>query len=84
MLMSNISFQLGEIYNIPEKNKGFSLRFGAEDIEVAKPLLLESVSSPHDNAKGFLLNIKDIISLFIETDPERVPIFIPKDLDFRP
>ncbi|XP_022823910.1 uncharacterized protein LOC111354698 [Spodoptera litura] len=59
--------------------------FSEEDIETSKNLLFSSVSTRHRKISRKKTgksqrNIFDMISLFKQTDPEHVPIFVAKDL----
>ncbi|CAK1601379.1 unnamed protein product [Parnassius mnemosyne] len=61
--------------------------FSAEEIELAKSLLFESVSKRPKIRKRqgkTLRNIEDIICLLKETDPEQVPIFVARRLEKLP
>lgn len=64
--------------------------FSAEDLETAKLLLFSSVPSSNKrrvNRKGAgksNRDIEDIIAFLKETDPEKVPIFVARDLNKLP
>lgn len=62
-----------------------STNFSVEDIETAKKLLFDSVKTKlrHIARKGTgktQRHLYDVITLFKETDPEHVPIFVAKEL----
>lgn len=61
--------------------------FAEEDIVVAKNLLLESISCRKPTRIGSgksQRNMDDIITVIKETDPEKVPIFVAKELQKLP
>ncbi|CAB3235347.1 unnamed protein product [Arctia plantaginis] len=61
--------------------------FSTVDIKVAKSLLFESLSKRPTTRKRegrTLRDLEDIISLFKETDPEKIPIFVARKLEKLP
>ncbi|CAG9791732.1 unnamed protein product [Diatraea saccharalis] len=61
--------------------------FSTADIDLAKSLLFESLSKRSTTRKGqgkTFRDLKDIICLFKETDPEKIPMFVAKKLEKLP
>lgn len=64
-----------------------SSAFSAVDIKLAKSLLFESLSKRPTERKRHgktLRDLEDIICLFKETDPEKIPIFVARTLEKLP
>ncbi|XP_026746907.1 uncharacterized protein LOC113508141 [Trichoplusia ni] len=64
-----------------------SSAFSAADIKLAKSLLFESLSKRPTERKRHgktLRDLEDIICIFKETDPEKIPIFVARTLEKLP